>query len=168
MTFEQLLTIKSIVDERISDCRQNIQTIQEGWEACKDQYIRESLPFPFKERQRVTVTLRVTGETLSRIRYRAGCAPRLGDTYSKTGIVSRYIIGDRGELRPNFWGLDGYYSPTDEVVSIELAEQSQERCGSCRYFRDGGCFMSGGTKPVWETALDSYICGWYDGRRCEE
>ena len=162
MTFEQLLNLSSIAQERISEYEQEIQTIREGLKVCMDDYVREHLPFPFKKRQRVTVTLRVSEKTLACTRYRAGCAPVLGETYSKTGILKGYIIGEKGELRPDFLGKNGYYPLTDEVVSIKVAdEQYKARCGTCRYYRDGGCYSTGGDKPVFATEQDAYICGYY-------
>lgn len=166
MTFEELLTIQSIADERLAEYEKEIKAIHEWWKFCQEQYIREHLPFPFKERQRATVTLRVTEETIA-CTYRGGGALSLGKIYSKTGLVTRYFIGGKGELRPDFWAQDGYYPSTDEVVSIELAEQSAERCGTCRHCRDGGCFVTGGVTPVRKTEPDSYICGYYDKRRNE-
>lgn len=158
MTFEQLKENKLLAERTIEECEERIKVYRDSYAQCEEEYIREHLPFPYKERQRVVVTLRVTEETVA-IRRRVDEV--VGTKYQVAGIVTRYSIGDKGELRPNFWGVDGWYPSTDEVVSIELDVQSDGRCGTCRYYRPGGCYETGGDKPVFATEQDAYICGYY-------
>lgn len=134
------------------------------FEQVEQEYINERLPFPFKERQLVEITLQVTEETRETIideKLRRKKKYQVGYTYKKIGRILYYIVGKHGDLRPIFAGMDSYYSPHDKIIAYD-AYEDEYHCGDCGRYRDGGCWALGYIEPDQPTTEESSICRWFN------
>lgn len=134
------------------------------YDKAEQEYINERLPFPFKKRQLVEITLQVTEETRKAIvdeKLLKMKKYQVGYTYKKSGRILNYVVGKHGDLRPHFAGMDGYYSPTDKIIAYD-AYEDEYHCGDCLRYRDGGCWASGYVKPDQPTTEDGCICKWFN------
>jgi hypothetical protein len=168
MTYEELKQ-KEEQFNRDAKLLQNVYTtswdgLYRKYERAEQEYINERLPFPFKKRQLVEITLQVTEETRETIideKLRRKKKYQVGYTYKKIGRILYYIVGKHGELRPQFAGMDSYYSPTDKIIAYD-AYEDEYHCVDCASYRDGGCWASGYIKPDQPTTEDSCICRWFN------
>ena len=139
MTYEELKKEKKALEQKAESFYHKIDVL-------KEKYIEEHQPFPIKRYQRMMVRLRVTEEHRKCLDERSKKMRKyqLGYEYCVTGIFIGFAIGDNGELRPCFFGDNGY-SRYDEIVSMEMtAEQPIGDCTKCRLYKDGLCYMMGG------------------------
>ena len=96
MTFEELKQVRKKIDDRINDAYVELNKTE--W-----QYIEERLPFPFRRYQQVIVKLEVTEETRKFLtdEYKAKPRYQAGTLYQVKGMITGYIIGKKGDIRPS-------------------------------------------------------------------
>lgn len=160
MTFEELKQLRKKKEDIVDKAYEDLNKAE--WA-----YIEERLPFPFRKYQRVKVTAEVTEKTRKFLidSYKAKPRYQLGNRYTVTGMLIGYTIGERGDIRPCFWGGKPHYSLYDKIISIETAKQYSMKCTNCHFYKDGGCYKVDSSKPTLKVDENSFVCGHYYERR---
>lgn len=157
MTYSELKAEVLIKENEISQLHTDIHDM-------KDKYIKERLPFPFRKYQRIKLVTEVTEESreLMTDEWKAKRKNQVGVRHEYKGMLTGYIIGRHGDIRPCFWGGKPTYPMGDKIISIEVDEvQSPFSCMQCARCRDYHCYMTDSTRPSFPVDENSFVCGYF-------
>ena len=157
MTYEEL---QDAVDKK----QQEIDAAYQEKHKLEWQYIQERLPFPFRKYQRIKMVTEVTEESrqLMTDEWKAKRKNQVGVRNEYRGMLTGYIIGKHGDIRPCFWGGKPTYPMGDKIISIEVDEvQSPFSCMQCARCRDYHCYMTDSTRPSFPVDENSFVCGYF-------